>query len=177
MADIKEFPIPTVVVDLQAVFDAADAAEAAKGEAQDQVELVTGLFATTPALVSAPAVSAPIIQRDRGVAFPQIRAGVNPRLHLRQFAVACANPANSASGVQPVVCIAGDSTGLENGNNNLFRGANLFGALMRRIREDNPGVSIRFNDRSIGGQTWASLSTSPPEVALANTDFCVYGLS
>lgn len=97
-------------------------------------------------------------------AYAQFRApksNVIPAKHLTQFAAACANVVNSASGVGVNVVIMGDSTHTENANNAIARSENLFGAIKRRIREDNPGVSITFHDRAIGGTTWNDAKNIP----------------
>ncbi|POR42564.1 hypothetical protein [Methylobacterium sp. V23] len=109
--------------------------------------------------------SSPPVKPSQLQPFPPLprllRPTLIPALHLTQLAAAIASNAASASGGTPTITFCGDSTSTKNANNAVAQSENLFGQFMRRIREDYPGVSIRFNDRGIGGSTWNDLKGIP----------------
>ncbi len=80
--------------------------------------------------------------------------------HCFQIRRAVQNVANSASTTMATVLITGDSTGLESGNDSLNVYDTAFGLITRKIQAENPGVSFRFINRAIGGNTWGNLNAA-----------------
>lgn len=84
---------------------------------------------------------------------------ITPARHLANFRKATA----------PVVVIVGDSISTYTADS-LGRQATFAALLEKKIRGDNPGKTITFHNRSIGGQTWSTLNA----VALPNVSTADY---
>lgn len=84
--------------------------------------------------------------------------GIGPQ-HCVQIRRAVQDAANAASREVPTVLVCGDSTSLEAGNDSLGMLDTAYGLILRKIRQDNPGVAFRFVNRGIGGNTWGHLNS------------------
>jgi len=75
-----------------------------------------------------------------------LRSGVRPLLHMPRFTAASS----------PVVVTSGDSRITSAAANQIAPTECLFSLIKRRLNEDNPGKSISFYDRAIGGTTYSN---------------------